>query len=119
MPWIPSSVVEWFHISKDNVAKLSEENGILRTERDVLKQQITVAQSNFDWLKSRVNALEIERAQLIKKAYGIDVPAPEIVKQHDPRQILQMTSALFEDVGEEAARELGLPSYGSPSAKTN
>jgi chromosome segregation ATPase len=106
--WVPKQVVDWFQISKDSVDELRAELAAVRAERDVYEHQLTVTQSSFDWLKMRINQLEVERAELIKKAYGISSPVPEIVRT--PPE-LTMENFSFDDVGNDKARELGLPVY--------
>ena len=120
--FVPERVIEWFtdlrndadsnaEVAKSAIADLREELSAVRAERDSLKLQNAVSQNHFDWLRLRVNALETERAQLIKKAYGIDLPVPEIVRA--PQFPIDFNPAsMFEDVGEKTARELGLPVYG-------
>lgn len=107
--WVSSKLVELFQISKDTVAKLQEELSVLKAERDLLKNQLVVTDANFNWFRLRVNALEMEKAQLVKKAYGIDVPVPEVARQ--PQIPIAFSSDLFGDVGDKIAKELGLPSY--------
>lgn len=109
--WVPSSVVDWFHISRQTVEALREEAAALRAERDTLKLQLATSQNHFDWLRVRVNSLELERVQLIEKAYGIKIPAPEIA--HAPNSPIDMTSFSFEDMGDDLAKKLGLPVYTS------
>jgi hypothetical protein len=119
--WISSKVIDWFSGLRDaadtantiNIAilnELREELASAKTERDLLKIQAAVNQTNFDWLRMRVNTLEIERAGLIQKAYGITLPVPEIAKKviaesGDDKQFS------FADIGEDLARQLGYPSY--------
>lgn len=110
--WVPAAVVDWFQISKEAVDALREELAATRVERDILKHQLTVTQTQFDWLRLRVNALEHERAQLVKTVYNINSPVPEIVRT--PSDVEQaMNSFSFEDVGEDLAKRLGLPVYNS------
>ena len=107
--WLPNRAFDLFRISKDTVDGFREELATVRTERDGLKSQLATTQANFEWIRVRVNTLEQERAQLIEKAYGIKVPVPEIVRANVIGP--QFTTALFEDIGEKAAKELGLPVY--------
>ena len=110
--WVPSKVFDWFKISQESVNELRTEVLALRAERDVLKTQLTAANANFDWLRLRVNQLEHERAALLEKAAGIKTVVPEIVRT--PSQMDSMINAFsFDDVGEEMAKRLGLPSYNS------
>ena len=108
--WVPASVIEWFHISKQVVDSQREDLAAVRAERDILKLQLASSQNHFDWLRVRVNILEAERTQLIEKAYGIKIPVPEIVRTPVVNP-LEMNNALFEDVGDDTAKTLGLPQY--------
>ena len=119
--FVPERVIEWFtdlrndadsnaEVAKFAIADLREELSAVRAERDSLKLQNSISQNHFDWLRVRTNQLEVERAQLLEKAYGIKTPVPEIVRTSVAPIVFN--SALFEDVGEKTARELGLPVYG-------
>lgn len=108
--WVPSKMLELFQLGKDTVIKLNEELLVVRAERDILKTQLAVSQNEFSWLSQRVNALEVERAQLIEKVHGIRAAVPMI--EHRPTTLpIQFTTALFDDMGDKAAREVGLPSF--------
>jgi predicted nuclease with TOPRIM domain len=110
--FIPKAVFDLFQISKAAVDSQREELVVLRTERDALQHQVEFLQNSFDWLKMRVNALEVERAQLIEKAYGMKLPVPEIARSNDFRKTLeQMSTALFTDMGDDEARKQGLPTF--------
>lgn len=113
--WVPKSVVEWFHISRETVESLREENSALRAERDALKIQLASATNHFDWLRIRVNTLEVERGQLIEKAYGIRIPVPELARPVTPiaPNVVDKFADLFEDMDDEQAKKLGLPIYGN------
>lgn len=111
--WIPSQMLDWLHVSKETVAALREEVARLTTERDTLKSQVITTQANFEWVRTRVNELEVANKGLIEKAYGIKLPTPEIMRTTptvdpslDPRNL-----GLFDDIGESLAKKLGLPSY--------
>jgi len=109
--WVPASVVEWFHISKQAVDSQREELAALRAERDMLRLQLASSQNHFDWLRIRVNTLEVERAQLIEKAYGMKIPVPEIVRP--AKSPLELNSDMFNDMGDDLAKQVGLPTYGN------
>ena len=100
-----------FQISKETVESLREELLAARAERDLLRLQLGINQNHFEWLRTRVNSLEVERAQLIKKAYGIDTPIPEIVRAST--NPTELNPDLFNDVGEDMAKKLGLPVYSN------
>jgi hypothetical protein len=110
--WLPNIAFELFQVSKESVDKLREDLATVRAERDLLKIQLASSQNHFDWLRIRVNALEVERAQLIEKAYGIKIPVPEVIRQ-PVMNPLDMGNALFEDVGDKIAKELGMPLYNN------
>ena|ERR1039458_4308405 len=109
--WVPEKFRSWFEVSKEAVDAQREELAAVRADRDTLKLQLAVSQNNFDWLRLRVNTLEVERAQLIQKAYGFSTPIPEVVRS--PVNPIDLNSTLFEDVGSKMAKELGFPDYDS------
>ena len=110
--WVPKSLISLFAISKESIEAQRLELNLIRSERDLLKTQLATTQANFNWLTGRVNSLEVERAQLIKRAYGIETLIPEIVRRPEAPQVFQ--SDLFEDVGDKIAKSIGLPVYESP-----
>ena len=110
--WVPSKVFDWFKISQESVNELRTEVLALRAERDVLKQQLITTNANFEWLRTRVNQLEVERAGLLEKATGIKTAVPEIVRSHSQLDNM-LNNFTFEDVGEDMAKRLGLPSFDS------
>lgn len=81
--WVPKEVADWFKISKDSVDALREELAAVKAERDGLKTQLTVTQNNFDWIRMQVNQLQAENKALMQKAYGVNVPVPELVPRHE------------------------------------
>jgi len=114
--WLSPKVFSILEISKASVDRLYEElgrmrveNEALKAERDALRVQLSISQNHFDWLRLRVNVLETERAQLVKLAFNIDSPIPEVVRKPDIPDFLN--SALFEDLGDQKAKELGLDTY--------
>ena len=109
--WVPKAVAEWFQISKQAVDELRTDLAVVRAERDFYKTQALASQANFDWARVRVNTLELERAALIEKAYGLKVPVPEITRAPVTKEDLNQFS--FDDMGDDAAKRLGLPIYGN------
>lgn len=109
--WVPSAVIDWFKISQSSFASLKEDNSSLRAERDSLARQLTVSTANFDWLRMRVNSLEIERTSLMERAYGIKLPAPEIVRTPVVGASTRQEDFSFDDIGEAMAKTLGFPTY--------
>lgn len=114
--WLPKSVFALFTISKDTVDALRVENSTLRVERDLLTSELASSRANSEWMRVRVNALEFERASLLEKAYGIRVPVPEITRvtpvQADATGMgFPSNLDVFNDLGDDLAKSLGLPSY--------
>ena len=110
--WVSGKVLDWFKVSQETVNELRSELLVVRAERDAYKQQLTVANANFEWIRLRVNQLEIERGGLLEKATGIKTVVPEIVRT--PSNVDQMVNNFtFDDVGDEMAKRLGLPLFDS------
>lgn len=111
--WIPKSIVDWItSVKLDEAPKLREENAALRAERDILKHQLSTSQFQLDWMRGQINTLQLERSALMSKAYDIRVPAPELVKYSALPQGPKPEDFSFDDVGDEIARQMGLPVYG-------
>lgn len=108
--WIPKSIFDLFSISKDAVDGQREELAALRSERDSLVRELATTKANFSWATLRINALEMERAALLEKAYGIKVAAPAIL--HAPPanspQLQDLNSFSFDHVDELTATKLGI-----------
>ena len=104
--WLPSKVFELLHFNRDEVTKL-------RTERDSLRDELSRLSIINDFFRLQVNSLQMERTQLLDKAYGIKVPTPILEKT--PPQVTNASApdAIFEDMGDEWAKKLGLPVYGN------
>ncbi len=123
--WISSKVADWVtslqkaadinaEATKGAIQDLREELVAVRTERDVLRQELTAAKLSADWLRLRFNQLEMENKQLLQKAYNITLPAPALqrIETSKAADSFENVSALFDDVGDEVARKLGFPVYG-------
>jgi len=85
-------------------AELTGENGGLRA-------QLASAQTTVDWLRTRVNQLEKERAVLLREVTHLNIPIPEIAPAGPAMSAavppsLQMPN--FEDMGDDAAGRLGI-----------
>lgn len=109
--FVSKSALELFEIAKVTVEEQRAELAKLAAENTMLRSQLATTQANFEWIRTRINTLEVERAQLIEKAYGIKTPVPEISRSKSP--VMQFDAALFDDIGDKAAKELGLPTYGT------
>jgi hypothetical protein len=70
-----------------------------------------LAQNNFEWARVRLNQVEQERATLIATLLKTPIAALELERQHIPEQgsgLPHLSDALFDDVGDDVARTLGL-----------
>ena len=111
--WLPAKIVDWCGLNAELVRNLQAELAVSRAECAAAKLQLGITQSNFSWLTNQVNALQAERAQLLEKAYNIRVPVPEIMRTATSPRLPAITDELFEDMGDEMATKLGIPSYTS------
>lgn len=109
--WVSAKLLDLFSIGKDTVDVLRRELSTITVERDLLKQQLLVAQNNFEWSRTKVNSLEMERTALMEKAYNIKLPTPQIMKQPTLDPTFDPKNFSFTDIGEEMSKQLGLPSY--------
>lgn len=104
--WIPKKLVDWFGVNAELVRTMQADLAVATSERDNYRTQLAVTQNTLDWLRTRVNALELERAGLIEKAYNIKLPAPEIVRTSQIAP--DMREFTFDDERETIAEKLGL-----------
>lgn len=118
--WVPSRTFELFSISKDTVDALRVELAEARAEAALLRTQLLQAQTNFNWITIRVNALEVERAALIQKVHGISVATPEIIRGPSRHQLEDaINTDIFSDMGDDRAKENGLPVWSTPGQFNN
>lgn len=107
--WVPKPLVELFQISKDNVSSLREELAAVKAERDTLKHQLVVANTNFDWARIKLNQLEFEKAALFEKVTGAKIPAAELVKTMSQEATVDFDRMIgFDDMGDKLAKRFGL-----------
>ena len=62
--------------------------------------------AHIEWMRVRLTQLEYERAQLLRKYMGLDIPTPsfDAPDEHpDPNQVIG-----FGDVGDKVAETLGI-----------
>jgi hypothetical protein len=109
--FISSKILDFFGISQVAFADLREQNASLRTERDCLLRENATLKVIGDYQRIKVNQLELERASLLEKAYGIRTPVPQV--EHRPSPALDPLNVehLFDDIGDELASKFGLPAY--------
>jgi len=118
--WISPKIVDWFSglkadadlnasVAKEAFQHLREDLAAVRAERDTMKIQLATNEVHCDWLRTKVNQLEMERAQLIRQVYKLELPVPELVKTPNRDDRFRLTN--FEDIGDVRAKELGLPTF--------
>lgn len=105
--WISKSFVNLFTSSRDELIKL-------RTERDNFRDELSRANILNDWMRIQVNTLQMERSQLVEKVYGVRIPTPMLEKTPIIRnENHSQPDFSFEDIGDQLAKTLGLPTYDS------
>lgn len=113
--WLSPKIFSILEVSKESVDALRQELSACRAERDQLKASLSIAQNNLEWIRKQINMLQFERTALLQKAYGIAVPTPEIVQTFAPQSrpdAITGDMSIFDDIGDEVAKKLGLPVYG-------
>ena len=95
-------------ITRETFTDLLNDKFDAEGEARTLAEQNKVLQVNLDWLRTRVNQLEHERAQLIFNYMGVKIAVPEIqtVKQDDVHPLNAIPH--FNDVGDAEANRLGI-----------
>lgn len=124
--WVPSAAVSYFdrlvksvednaESMQNTVQVLREELATSRAENQLLRSEIQANKVTSDWLRLQFNEMKLQNAQLLQKAYNIQIPVPEVIRTPNPIFGGQGTDKefnfTFEDIGDEAARALGLPTY--------
>ena len=71
-----------------------------------LEQQNIALQAHLEWMRIRLTELGFERAQLLKKYMGVDVPVASF-EPADPNPDFNQTFN-FEDMGDKEAARLGI-----------
>ncbi len=107
--WLPTRAFELFRISRETFDDLREEAAALKAEARAHEGELASLRANNDFYRIRINQLELERAQLLEKAYGVKTVVPEIVGRAQP--LPELTPSMFEDMGEVMAKQVGLPAY--------
>jgi len=106
--WLSPKIFSILEVAKDSVDSLRTDLATSRAECSLLKQQLSVAETNGNWMRVKINQLELERAGLLEKAYAIKLPAvPELIRTSLPKQSDPNLFAGFDDIGDDVARALG------------
>jgi|SoiMethySBSTD1v2_1073268.scaffolds.fasta_scaffold327568_4 hypothetical protein len=112
--WLSPKIVDFFKVSVETVQTLRTDLQTAQAEIAALKAQIQTSNITNDWLRTRVNQLELERTQLMQVAYNVKLPVPELVRPSTfkPDAPGDVFSLDFDDMGDDLAKKLGLPTYG-------
>jgi len=103
--WLPRSVHE-----ETSEARLRAE-----AVRDALIKHNIQLTAHMEWMRIRMTQLELERAALLKRYLGVDVPVPtfeQTAPPVDPNETID-----FHDIGDAMADKLGI-SWGPDGTLT-
>ena len=100
--FVSKPFLELFAINWSTVDSLRTKVAELQGKNELLERELTAIRVNSDWMRMRVNQLEIERSALLEKAYpGLHIPTPEIARvSNKVREAFDLAS-MFEDTGDE------------------
>ena len=93
-------------ISRQAYEDMRDERQRGAIEVNALTQVNAQLNAHIEWMRVRITQLEFERAQLLHKYMGIDMPVPTF----EPSSNIPFPNAPidFSDVGDETAEKLGL-----------
>lgn len=97
-------------IAKPVFDTLTSERMKLAAELDAQRALVASQKSTLDWLMLRMTQLEAERAKLLWKYMGVQVPVPELSHEPEPgSSVDNPMNALpsFADMGEDQALKDG------------
>lgn len=109
--WVPTKLADLLGINLEHLKTLQSDLAVVRAERDLLKVSLASTQTTSDWLRMKVNQLEFQNAALLEKAYNIKVPVPVVQRKVTLDPEIDPQNFNFDDIGEELAKEHGLPSH--------
>lgn len=102
---------EMLRINDRMIERLHIEAATARERANGAEKRADIAQNNFEWARVRLNQVEQERATLIATMLKAPVGALELERRLTPEQgsgMPKLPDALFEDIGDDAARALGI-----------
>lgn len=106
--FISNKFLSLFEIAKDHVADLKTELASVKTERDFLKAENINLKVGQEWMRHKINSLEVERAALLGKAYNLTLPVPEIGAKRPTEEITLANMSPFDHIDDDTARKLGI-----------
>jgi hypothetical protein len=93
-------------ISRHIYDSLQSELMKAQAEANAVRGMNTQLNVHLEWIRARLTQVEIERAQLIKKYLGVDVPVATFEPTQDVPDLNQTTD--FRDIGDKEAAALGI-----------
>lgn len=110
--FISTRILDFLKIAQSTYDDLRTENAALKSKVTELERSLAYTQVNLDWLRINYNVVSQERTALLKKAYAIDLPSPQLAREvKAERDFNPLESLSFEDMGNELARQFGYPVY--------
>lgn len=107
--WISQKLVSLFEISRDTVQELRIEVQGLKLANEMLYRELTSTKITSDWLRVKVNDLEVTNKALMEKAYNVKLPVPQVVRANEtPVSPYKLPEALFEHIDDATAKSLGI-----------
>lgn len=96
-------------VSKRIYQEMRDDLVAAKAVRDTLTTQCKALEVTNDWFRVRIGQLEHERAVLIAKYMGVEMPVPVIERVRDEKKddVYNVTPH-FNDVGDEMARKMGI-----------
>ena len=85
-----------------------QELAAVRAKYEILEREHAGQQTTLTWQILRINQLEKERAILFGRVTNLPIPVPELVQNAIPSSIPLASDALFEDMGDAAAKRAGI-----------
>lgn len=109
--WIPSKLVSWFDATVNTANDLREELAATKAELAATQKDLVSTKVNLDWLRVQYNQVQLERAALMEKVYGIRTNVPQLQVSVPQATLPNLEDFSFEDMGDDKARELGFPTF--------
>lgn len=108
--FVSDKLIGLFQVAKDTVDTLRTEAAAAHAEISALRQELAGLRATNEWMRHKINGLEVERAALFNRAFNTNIPAPEIVAAPTDAIKQTLTNLNFDHIDDETARKLGIES---------
>lgn len=106
--FVSDKLVGLFQIAKETVDELRLEVSTLRVQNSSLDRELASLKVTNEWMRHKINGLEIEKAALLGRD-GIKLASiPEIAAQPRLRPEESLATLNFDHISDEDARKLGI-----------